>query len=752
MIVANRLERGRAPRVRRSTWRWWSSVSHGSTVPSSSDAEAGQRPRRCSRSGQSGCVLAPGRRSSSARRRSRPSSGGRQVGGRSPPSSGKRRRRCDRADRRRRSTRRRRARAWRWTSSTDDVATPRLADARAGRDHPDARRRPGRRSSATVAMSYPPSGLSLRPCTTQVDSGDRVAPTRSSATTPSHSGRSTPARGRGRTGSGAERGRHRTAAAPRRPVTPPASSESRHGRWTRTSWRADLVTSRQRRLHRLRRTVAGAAVTRLGRACRTRLPVLASCRGIRSDGPWTLAVTASDPRTSLGAPASRRACLRPPSREVVSVFRKDIRHEADRGQALIKSLEMEGVEVMFGLPGGCILPVYDPILDSPIRHILVRHEQGAGHMAEGYAHVTGRPGVAMVTSGPGGHQHRHAAVRRLHGLDPDGRASPARCRTAAIGTDAFQECDTVGITRSVTKHNELVTDGRGHPAGHPRGVPHRHHRPARPGAASTSPRTSSTRRTSSMDWYWPTDDDGRRLAARLPADDEGPPPHDQGGGAADPGRRAPGASTPAAASSRPGPPRRCASWPSCTDIHVVTTLMARGAFPDDHPLCLGMPGMHGNYTAVTVDAAVRPARSRSAARFDDRVTGKVAGVRPRRQDHPRRHRPGRAGQGAPARRADRRRLPARHRGARQGASQALLDGGADAARHVAPGSSTHLGLAGAVPAHLRAVRARRGAQAAVRASSSCATTRPRTRSSPRASASTRCGRRSTGSSTTPTRG
>ena len=109
-------------------------------------------------------------------------------------------------------------------------------------------------------------------------------------------------------------------------------------------------------------------------------------------------------------------------------------------QALIKSLEMEGVEVMFGLPGGCILPAYDPLLDSPIRHILVRHEQGAGHMAEGYAHVTGRPGVAMVTQRPGGDQHRHAAVRRVHGLDPDGRdhrpgadrrrSAPTRSRSA----------------------------------------------------------------------------------------------------------------------------------------------------------------------------------------------------------------------------------------------------------------------------------------------------------------------------------
>ncbi len=116
---------------------------------------------------------------------------------------------------------------------------------------------------------------------------------------------------------------------------------------------------------------------------------------------------------------------------------------------------MEGVEVMFGLPGGCILPAYDPILDSSIRHILVRHEQGAGHMAEGYAHVTGRPGVAMVTSGP-------AATNLVTPLcDAYMDSIPmvaitGQVPTAAIGTDAFQECDTVGITRSVTKHNELV--------------------------------------------------------------------------------------------------------------------------------------------------------------------------------------------------------------------------------------------------------------------------------------------------------
>src|SRR3970040_235735 len=129
------------------------------------------------------------------------------------------------------------------------------------------------------------------------------------------------------------------------------------------------------------------------------------------------------------------------------------------GQDLIKSREVEGVEVLSGLPGGSILPVYDPLIASSIRHILVRHEQGAGHMASGYAHATGRPGVAMVTSGP-------AATNVVTPLcDAYLDSVPMVCITgqvpfAAIGTDAFQECDTVGITRSVTKHNELITEAQ----------------------------------------------------------------------------------------------------------------------------------------------------------------------------------------------------------------------------------------------------------------------------------------------------
>src|SRR3954470_4327188 len=126
-------------------------------------------------------------------------------------------------------------------------------------------------------------------------------------------------------------------------------------------------------------------------------------------------------------------------------------------QALIKSLEMEKVEVMFGLPGGAILPVYDPIIDSSIRHILVRHEQGAGHMAEGYAHVTGRPGVAIVTSGPAATNIVTPLADAYMDSVPIG-AITGQDGSAAIGTDAFQEVDTVGVPRSVTKRNELVMD------------------------------------------------------------------------------------------------------------------------------------------------------------------------------------------------------------------------------------------------------------------------------------------------------
>ena len=184
------------------------------------------------------------------------------------------------------------------------------------------------------------------------------------------------------------------------------------------------------------------------------------------------------------------------------------------GQALIKSLEMEGVEVDLRPARRCHPAGVRPdhrLADPP-------HPRAprAGRRPHGRG-LRPRHGPARRGHGDqraGRHQHRHAAGRRLHGLDPDGRASPARSRRRSIGTDAFQESDITGITQSVTKHNFLVTERGRHPHRHPRGVPHRHHRPARPGARR---HPQGHRRPdepgSAMDWYWPSDDD---VAAELP--------------------------------------------------------------------------------------------------------------------------------------------------------------------------------------------------------------------------------------------
>ncbi|MFZ2549925.1 MAG: acetolactate synthase large subunit [Candidatus Microthrix subdominans] len=296
------------------------------------------------------------------------------------------------------------------------------------------------------------------------------------------------------------------------------------------------------------------------------------------------------------------------------------------GQALIRSLELEGTDTIFGLPGGAILPVYDPILDSPIRHILVRHEQGAGHMAEGYAHATGRPGVAMVTSGP-------AATNIVTPLaDAYMDSVPMICitgqvATASLGTDAFQEADTVGITRSVTKHNELVTSA----ADIPLKVRQAFHlaTTGRPGPVLLDiPKdiVDPNNPDAWFEWVWPTDDEVRASLPGYRPTTTGHP------------RKVREAAEMILAAERPvlyvgGGVLKARAAESLRelaellDIPVVTTLMARGAFPDDHPLCLGMPGMHGNYTAVT-------AMQRSdllialGSRFDDRVTGKLAEFAP----------------------------------------------------------------------------------------------------------------------------
>ncbi len=290
-------------------------------------------------------------------------------------------------------------------------------------------------------------------------------------------------------------------------------------------------------------------------------------------------------------------------------------------QALIKALEMEQVDTVFGLPGGCILPAYDPLLESSIRHVLVRHEQGAGHMAEGYAHVTGRPGVAMVTSGP-------AATNLVTPLmDAYMDSIPmvgitGQVGTAAIGSDAFQECDTVGITRSCTKHNELIMT--------PDDIPmmvrqaFRIATTGRPGPTLIDVPKDVLQ--NEMTWHWPSDDE---VTASLP----GYRPNTKGHP-----RMIKEAAKLILAAERPilyvgggmlkaRAADALAELIDLTDIHVVTTLMARGVVPDSHPLNLGMPGMHGNAYATT---AMQQADLLIAlgARFDDRITGKVSTFAP----------------------------------------------------------------------------------------------------------------------------
>ena len=296
------------------------------------------------------------------------------------------------------------------------------------------------------------------------------------------------------------------------------------------------------------------------------------------------------------------------------------------GQALIKSLELEGVEVIFGLPGGAILPVYDPILDSPIRHVLVRHEQGAGHMAEGFAHATGRPGVAMVTSGPGATN----IVTPLADAYMDSIPMvviTGQVPLPSIGTDAFQECDTVGITRGVTKHNELVTRAEDIPMA----IRQAFHiaTTGRPGPVLVDipkdivdPRNPA----SAMNWHWPTDADVSSSMPGYKPTTKGHPKKIKEAAvliatARQPVIYAGGGILKARAAEA------LRELAELTGIPVVTTLMARGAFPDDHELCLGMPGMHGNYTAVT---SIQKSDLLIAlgSRFDDRVTGKLDGFAP----------------------------------------------------------------------------------------------------------------------------
>jgi acetolactate synthase I/II/III large subunit len=289
-------------------------------------------------------------------------------------------------------------------------------------------------------------------------------------------------------------------------------------------------------------------------------------------------------------------------------------------QALVRSLEEQGVEVVFGLPGGAILPAYDPLLSSSLRHILVRHEQGAGHAAEGYAWATGRVGVCMATSGPGATN----LVTPLADAYMDSVpmvAITGQVPSAMIGSDAFQEVDITGITLPITKHNVLVTDVEQIP----QAIAEAFHiaSTGRPGPVLVDIPKDILQ--ASAPWSWPRAID--LPGYRIP----GPP---------DP-RAIRAAAAMLRQAKRPvlyvgggviksNSHEELLRLAELAQAPVVTTLMARGAFPDSHPLALGMPGMHGMYPAV---AALQDADLLVAlgSRFDDRVTGKVADFAPHAQ-------------------------------------------------------------------------------------------------------------------------
>ncbi|GAA4989373.1 acetolactate synthase large subunit [Kineococcus glutinatus] len=287
-------------------------------------------------------------------------------------------------------------------------------------------------------------------------------------------------------------------------------------------------------------------------------------------------------------------------------------------QSLVRSLEAVGVEVVFGIPGGAILPAYDPLMDSPhLRHVLVRHEQGAGHAAEGYAAATGKVGVCMATSGPGATN----LVTPLADANMDSVpvvAITGQVGAAAIGTDAFQEADIAGITVPITKHNYLVTD----PADIPRVVAEAFHLAGtgRPGPVLVDVAKSALQATTSFTWPERVDLPGYRPTVR---------PH---------GKQVKEAAKLVASAERPvlyvgggviraGASAELTALADLTGIPAVTTLMARGALPDSHPANLGMPGMHGTVAAV---AALQKADLliTLGARFDDRVTGELSSFAP----------------------------------------------------------------------------------------------------------------------------
>ncbi|WP_139981728.1 acetolactate synthase large subunit [Nocardioides litoris] len=286
-------------------------------------------------------------------------------------------------------------------------------------------------------------------------------------------------------------------------------------------------------------------------------------------------------------------------------------------QSLVRSLEAAGAETIFGIPGGTILPSYDPLMDSSIRHILVRHEQGAGHAAQGYAAATGKVGVCMATSGPGA-TNLVTPLADAHMDSVPLVAVTGQVSAAMIGTDAFQEADIRGISMPITKHNYLVTD----PDDIPRTIAEAFHiaSTGRPGPVLVDIAKSAQQAMTTFRWptelqlpgYRPvTRPHAKQIreATRLVLEARKPVLYVGGG------------------TIRSGASRELLALAELTGMPVVTTLMALGAFPDSHPQHLGMPGMHGTVAAVAglqrSDLIIS-----LGARFDDRVTGNLDSFAP----------------------------------------------------------------------------------------------------------------------------
>jgi acetolactate synthase-1/2/3 large subunit len=287
-------------------------------------------------------------------------------------------------------------------------------------------------------------------------------------------------------------------------------------------------------------------------------------------------------------------------------------------QAIIRSLELLGIDTIFGLPGGAILPTYDPLMDSKIiRHILVRHEQGAGHAAEGYASATGKLGVCIATSGPGA-TNLVTAIADAHMDSVPLLAITGQVGSKLIGTDAFQEADIVGITMPITKHSFLVTRAEDIPE--TIASAYMIATTGRPGPVLVD--VTKDAQVAKVPFVWPPKVDlpgykpvtkahGKQIAAaaQMIAESQKPVLYVGGG------------------IIRSGASKELLKLAELINVPVVTTLMARGAFPDSHPQNLGMPGMHGTVPAVTslqkADLLIT-----LGARFDDRVTGDVKSFAP----------------------------------------------------------------------------------------------------------------------------